>query len=508
MGISTMKLKRGKVEKKNLFRISDIQRNQSFQDAIPQTLSSCESLCIRGASGPFESWRILRRALHYADPTALLRLRERNPEDTPGFAEALLGKSLLERPRHFVKLRTIDNIREQNEKILDDALANDFKWYDEMDLAGVGIYHFLKRIRGIRIGLAFSERHFPILMRKLFLVKKHVNNKALGIFSHGLLLHYLHTGDKNYLKLAESLLFRLLKYRSREYKGISWGHPFDWFSKIFIPKGIPRSVITGTIAEAFFLAYEITEKPIYRKAIESMCEFMVGSLHIRKYSKGIIFSYTPVDNYHIHNASLYTAMVLVKGGALAKRDDWMKLGLDAAKFTVNHQNQDGSWYYWAPPDEMAYKIDPYHMGYVLRCLQEIRKAANTDWLETPINKGLDYFYHHMVDGFGKPYFHPKVEWPVYIAMCSEVIILFSRFSESYPKNLDKANRTLDWTLTNMYDGKGHFYFRKWCSNKSIKKPFTGRQQAWMYRAINEYLYSVTGKTLDKKSNYSNITEKK
>ena len=39
------------------------------------------------ASSPFESWRVLRHTLHYADPTALLCLQGRYLEDTPGFAE-------------------------------------------------------------------------------------------------------------------------------------------------------------------------------------------------------------------------------------------------------------------------------------------------------------------------------------------------------------------------------------------------------------------------------------
>ena len=76
---------------------------------------------------------------------------------------------------------------------------------------------------------------------------------------------------------------------------------------------------------------------------------------------------------------------------------------------------------------------------------------------------------------------PK-KWPVDIHNQSQGIITFSIFKDYDPSYLDFSKKIADWTIENMKDKKGNFYYQKWpfLTNKTS---YMRWNQGWMLLAL-------------------------
>jgi hypothetical protein len=81
-----------------------------------------------------------------------------------------------------------------------------------------------------------------------------------------------------------------------------------------------------------------------------------------------------------------------------------------------------------------------------------------------------------------PRYYNRKTYPIDIHSAAEGIIVFTRLRELDAKNLDWAKRIALWTITNMQDPKGYFYFQKhrhYCN----RIPYMRWSQAWMFKAL-------------------------
>ena len=81
-------------------------------------------------------------------------------------------------------------------------------------------------------------------------------------------------------------------------------------------------------------------------------------------------------------------------------------------------------------------------------------------------------------------------YPVDIHSCSQGIITFYELSDFNNKYLDLANKIALWTIKNMQDTNGYFYYRLYKSGYMSKIPFIRWGQAWMLRALSYLIISV------------------
>ncbi|MGB6038101.1 MAG: hypothetical protein WBG42_17630, partial [Cryomorphaceae bacterium] len=82
-------------------------------------------------------------------------------------------------------------------------------------------------------------------------------------------------------------------------------------------------------------------------------------------------------------------------------------------------------------------------------------------------------------------------YPVDIQACAQSLltaILFRRhcFKDDLSERI--TNGVLKYTLANLYDESGRFYYRKY-PNRTDRNSFIRWGDAWMIRAISEYIYS-------------------
>jgi len=375
---------------------------------------------------------------------------------------------------------------EQSIVLLDNWLVqNGWAGYDPYDIRGTKLFLLLQKNKYTGFCSNLLLDRFPMFSRKVFRVNKEINAKAMALFARGYLNLYKKLGDEKYLKKGLFCLNWLMENPSKGYSGFCWGYPFDWQSRVFIPKGTPSGVVTSTAAHAFLDAYEILSDEKYLEIAKSCCDFILKDLNADRVEEDkLCFSYTPIDNFHVHNASLFSASTLLRTYAHTNSEKYKEMGIKAIHFTVSYQNEGGSWYYWAPPDKLLYNIDNYHTGFVLECLNISRRALKDEFeYKSELRKGLEFYANTLFLDDGTPKHTNKSVYPVDIHGCAQAVITFCELSDFEPKYLSIAEKVAAWTIKNMQDEKGYFYYR--IHKRYVDRmPYIRWGQAWMLRGLS------------------------
>ncbi|MCD4801335.1 MAG: hypothetical protein K8R16_00185 [Anaerolineales bacterium] len=361
---------------------------------------------------------------------------------------------------------------------------NGWEGHDPYDIKGTKLFLSMGKIKYLGFAANIVTDRFPGASRKVFGVKKEINAKAMGLFASGYLNLYKCTGDKKYFEKAQYCLDWLEKNLSKGYSGYCWGYPFDWQSRIFIPRGTPSSVVTTMVANAFLDMYEESKDDRYLRVAESSCEFIVNDLNIDYLDgKRICFSYTPLDTYHVHNANLFSAALLCRVGNITKNNGYIDMSMKALQYTLGEQNSDGSWYYWGPPDKLLYNIDHYHTGFVLRALYEIYKITGEITIKRALDAGFRYYTNNLFENGTVPKLKNTSKYPIDIHSCSEAILCLSTLSDEYIDAKEIVSKVVQWIIDNMQDKDGYFYYRMY-KNRVHKMPYIRWGQAWMLSGLS------------------------
>lgn len=330
----------------------------------------------------------------------------------------------------------------------------------------------------------------PINFRPIIGVKKDINPKGYGLFLHSYSLLSSHNIiDQDVAEEKAHFFFDWLKNNPSEgYTGHCWGYNYYWPKKdgSDVPAYTPSVVVTGFIARAFLAYYDKFGNDEVKDVLESCTKFVLNDVHLYKGEDGYCFSYTPVKKDLTVNASLLAAEVLAYTDFVNKEAKYTEYIEQVLKFTLNHQNDDGSWYYSFDYESRKPKnqID-FHQGYVLESLLRLYKYTNIEMSsesENKIKKGLKFYYNEQFNKEGWCYWRFPKKWPVDIHNQSQGIITFSIFKDYDENYLPFAKKIADWTINNMQDKKGNFYYQKWPFITN-KVNYLRWNQAWMMLAL-------------------------
>ena len=337
----------------------------------------------------------------------------------------------------------------------------------------------------LRVAVIQFFRRVPLNLRKIFLIEKGYNPKALGLFLDGYVNLYQSTGKKEYKDLI-ALFVRLLKENaSPGYSGYCWGYNFDWQSRAFYtPKGTPTLVNTSFIGEALFRAYKALDSPEYLEMAHSACEFMLQDLNRSCEGEALCFSYTPLDRSQIYNASILGARLLARVGREIGDQEFLAIAKKAVGYVVDCQNADGSWYYGGATNQKW--IDNFHTGFVLEALADYIDITGNKELGANLRAGLEFYLANFFTEEGAPKYYPDTTYPVDIHSCAQAIITLKKLRNIRPDVEDWLDKVVEWTLKNMRSQSGCFYFQKhrFYTNKI---PYTRWSQAWMFKALSYLL---------------------
>jgi hypothetical protein len=326
-----------------------------------------------------------------------------------------------------------------------------------------------------------SVRRFPINLRPLLSIKPNMSTKGMAFFAQGYLRLYEVHGDQEYLKNMRFCLQWLMENRSQGFNGHCWGNHFDYQSRGGnIPKGCPTIVWTGLIGHAFLDAYESLGDKQYLDTAVSACEFIVNELGWMEMDHGICLRYYPNADEDVHNSSMIGASLLARVNSITPRKGYLDIAERAVAFTVAHQTPEGGWYYGVDPKWKW--IDSFHTAYVLESLDTFNRCAKSEKYAAALEKGYLYFFHTFFTAEGVPRYYDTKTLPIDIQCASQGVQTLVALRRFHPESVPMACKVARWTIKNMQDPAGFFYYRKYplVTNKT---PTLHWGQATMFAAL-------------------------
>jgi hypothetical protein len=197
----------------------------------------------------------------------------------------------------------------------------------------------------------------------------------------------------------------------------------------------------------------------------------------------------------VHNLNLFVAEFLIKTGMVVGNAAWVEMGNQAVNYTLNNQLESGAFDYNGPPEKLLKHYDHYHTGFVLRMLHSL-------WMLTrrmDVLRALEKCYGHYRTAFFEdndiPKLTPDKKYRIDIHSCAESICCLCDLSSTFSDSLVQAERTLHWTILNLQDQSGYFYYGILKSRFTgipfkSKIPYIRWGQAWMLRAFSSYLIAT------------------
>ncbi len=382
--------------------------------------------------------------------------------------------------------------------------AEGFKGWDPYDGLNSRIFQalpFFKHSALCRLVMIQGFKRCPVNLRRLALVPKEYNAKGIGLFLQGYCNLYNAVnmnpalgeklGDKTALKTQITRLADLLiSLQSKgNYSGACWGYNFDWQARrlFLFPKFTPTVVATNFCTTALMSAFEITKNQKYLDVALSSAEFVLKNLHRTPYNDGFLFSYSPLaGNDTVFNASLLGSRLLSFCYHYTRNESYKTAARQSILACCNAQKADGSWVYGMLPVQSW--IDSFHTGYNLDGLIAYEELTGDTSFHENIEKGFDFYIKNFFESDGCPkYYHDK-KYPIDIHCPGQLLVTLARLHK-FNDYKQLADKVLKWTIENMQDKKGYFYYQlKQGINTRI--PYMRWSNAFMFNALSYYILST------------------
>ena len=334
-------------------------------------------------------------------------------------------------------------------------------------------------------------RRFPINLRPVLRIEPGMSTKAMGFFGQGYLRLYKTYGEAVYLEKARFCFQWLKEKRSPQFNDFAWGNHFDYQSRGGnISKGTPTIVWTGLIGHAFLDAYETLGDKQYLDVAKSACDFILHDLGWQEFNEGVLFRYYPNADILVHNSSMIGASLLARVNSLAPNPRYREMAERAIQFTLHHQTEKGAWHYGVG-EKWAW-IDSFHTGYVLEALHVFIRCTGAKKYGPAMRKGYRYFVETFFESDGTPRYYAQKTLPIDIQCASEAVQTLINLRDLHPDSVATAMNVAEWTIANMQDKTGYFYYRKYLLITN-QTPTLHWGQATMFAALallDQYLHSA------------------
>lgn len=360
----------------------------------------------------------------------------------------------------------------------------------------------LKHSAILRLCIIQGFKRCPVNLRRIAMVPKEHNAKGIGLFLQGYCNLYkmiekkgvafkeLGTTDEVLRKiryLADLLLqMRSDKMFPGEFHGACWGYNFDWQARrlFLFPAHTPTVVATNFCATALMEAYEVTHDKRYLEVALSAAKFIIEDLHRSEYKDGFLFSYSKLPgNDTVFNASILGSRLLSYCYKYTGNETYKQLARKSIVACCAGQEEDGSWRYGMLPVQKW--RDSFHTGYNLDGLIAYQENTGDNSFDENIAKGFDYYINHFFLDDGTPKYYDNQTYPIDIHCPGQLFVTLSRLHK-FGAFRQTAAKVLQWTIDNMQDPNGYFYYQL-KPGMSSKIPYMRWSNAFMFSALSFYL---------------------
>lgn len=381
---------------------------------------------------------------------------------------------------------------------------NDFRAYDTFDGLNSRLLRPLTFNRAfLRIVLQQGVRRFPLNLRPLVGITPERSTKGTGYLARGFIRLYRSTGDVMWRGRAESMLEWLLENQSPGYSGACWGNHFDYQSRsVFVTKLCPSVVWTSLIGHAFLDAYDQFHDEKYLTTAMSACAHIERDLGAYREGDALCIHYFPTSTHQVHNANTLGASLLARTSSYRPNELWREIATKAMCYTAKYQREDASWYYGEMPNLRW--VDNFHTAYVLDCFHWYTKATGEERFDQQMMDGYRYWKKTFFLPEGMPRYYNHKTQPLDIQCCSQAIDTLVLFRDRDPESLSLAQKVAQWTIENMQDPSGYFYYRRYSRQIVNKTPTLHWGQATMMCALAG-LYESLAESESRSSTSATVT---
>lgn len=392
-----------------------------------------------------------------------------------------------------------DSIQQAFDELLAWCRARDFAGYDPFDALNSRLFQStpLKHSRTARLLWTQALKRSPLNLRSLALVPPQKNAKGHALFALAALANYRRLKTVEAEADARKLLDELWEMRVKGCSGAAWGYNFDWQSRnFFAPRGTPTIVPTAFAAQAFIEAAEGFGDANFLEIAASISRFIIFELANSEDEDGSwCFGYSTNAPTKIYNASLLAGETLARTGILLEEDTFCDMAMRATRYVLKHQAPDGSWNYGAAPGQDW--IDNFHTAFLLtslsRILDSIKAMPGNIFTGSFVNdatsalqRGYAFWRERffLADGWPK-YYHDSL-YPADAHAAATAIITLLEFQELDRGALPLAKKVAAWTISNLRDGRGFFYYQR-RRFYTVRTPYMRWTQGWMLYALARLL---------------------
>ena len=368
-----------------------------------------------------------------------------------------------------------------------------FSWCREHDFAGHDPFDALNsrlfkatpfaNSRNARLIFTQAIKRSPADLRAVIRVPAERNAKGIALFTLAQIAHYRQAKTEEAEKQVDSFLSGLLSMKLDGYSGACWGYNFDWQNRnFFAPRDTPTIVPTAFAARALIEA----RQDEYLRLARSVCDFILNDLprSVDNVDE-LCFSYAPNSDTRIFNASLLAAEVLANVGKLTGEHQLFEPVERATRYVVNNQRPDGSWFYGTSPKQSW--IDNFHTAYILFSLKRIIEVTpfGSDF-QPALERGYEYWKNNFFLAEGWPKYYHDDPYPADAHAAASAIVTFLECRDLDKNALNLARNVAAWTIQNLRDSRGFFYYQR-RRFYTVRKPYMRWTQAWMLYALARLL---------------------
>lgn len=377
---------------------------------------------------------------------------------------------------------------------------NDYKGWDPYDGLNSKIFRTFgfNNIPFFRLAWIQFFKRSHVNFRQLMAVPKGYNAKGIGLIlsaysklkiardSGVKILPSINDIDEKIFYLGDMLI----NMQSKGYSGACWGYNFDWQARgrLYFKSNTPTVVATTYAAFGLFDAFEATGHREFLESAISSSKFVISDLRRDYRSSGtFLFSYSVGHgNNTVYNASLLGSKLLARTYHYNRDKSLLEVAKGSVMACVEAQEEDGSWVYGELPIQNV--KDSYHTGFNLECIYDYMKYSGDYSVKSSLTKGLDFYFKNFFTEGGVPkYYHNKV-YPIDIHSPAQLLVIVSHL-DLLDEYSELVKRVLDWTMKNMKDKNGYFYYQKKAFSTS-KIPYMRWSQSWMVHALSIYLIQL------------------
>ena len=133
-------------------------------------------------------------------------------------------------------------------------------------------------------------------------------------------------------------------------------------------------------------------------------------------------------------------------------------------------------------------IDSFHTGYNLDALQTYQDITGDQSFKKNIELGLEYYIKSFFLEDGTPKYYHNKTYPIDIHCPGQLFVTLSK-TKTFDRHKDLADKVIKWTIDNMQDSKGYFYYQL-KKGISSKISYMRWSNAFMFNAMTNYFKEV------------------